>query len=148
MACYFGTGYLLALEGPSQWLYPTGFCTLGYGLPAAIGAKIAYPDRQIMAVMGDGGVMFTLSELATAAELHLGIPLVVVTNGGYGEIRREMEAMGSEPLGTDFSSPDFVMVARGLGGEGVRTTVTGVAHEVEEAFSRDRPTLIEIDCSQ
>ncbi len=148
MACYFGTGYLLPLEGPSQWLYPTGFCTLGYGLPAAIGAKIAHPDRQVIAVMGDGGVMFTLGELATAAELHLAIPLVVVTNGGYGEIRREMEALGSEPLGTDFSSPDFVMVARGLGGEGVRTTAAGLAHEAEEAFTRDRPTLIELNYPQ
>lgn len=92
--------------------------------------------------------MFTLGELATAAELHLAIPLVVVTNGGYGEIRREMEALGSEPLGTDFSSPDFVMVARGLGGEGVRTTAAGLAHEAEEAFTRDRPTLIELNYPQ
>ena len=145
MACYFGTAHLLLLEGPSQWLYPTGFCTLGYGFPAAIGAKLAHPDRQVLAIMGDGGVMFTLSELATAAELRLGIPLVVVNNGGYGEIRREMVAMGFEPVGTDFKSPDFATVARGLGAAGLRTTPAHVGQAVKEAFARDRPTLIEIE---
>ncbi|MGH9302951.1 MAG: 5-guanidino-2-oxopentanoate decarboxylase [Acidimicrobiales bacterium] len=145
MACYFGTAFLLRVEGPSQWLYPTGFCTLGYGLPAAIGAKLAHPTRQVMAIMGDGGIMFTLSELATAAQLRLGLPVVVVTNGGYGEIRREIEALGVEPVGTDFPVPDFVAVARGLGGDGVRVPAAEAGQAVEEAFGRDRPTLIEVE---
>lgn len=144
MVCYFGTAHLLRLEHPAQWLYPTGFCTLGYGLPAAIGAKLAYRDRQVLSIMGDGGIMFTLSEFATAAALGLAIPVIVVNNGGYGEIRREMQAMGVEPLGTDFASPDFVTVARGLGGEGVRTTADGLGAAVEEAFDRSVPTLIEL----
>ncbi len=145
MACYYGTGLLLPLAGPSQWLYPTGFCTLGYGLPAAIGAKIAFPGRQVVGILGDGGIMFTLSELATAATLGLGLPIVVVTNGGYGEIRRELQALGASPVGTDFPVPDFVAVARGLRAEGVRTTPTQVGAAVEEAFGRDRPTLIEVE---
>lgn len=145
MVCYFGTQFLLPFVGPSQWLYPTGFCTLGYGLPAAVGAKLAHPDRQVMAIMGDGGVMFTLSELATAAQLRLGLPLVVATNGGYGEIRKELLAMGSDPVGTDFAPPDFVAVARGLGGEGARCAADEVGPLVLGAFERDRPTLIEVD---
>lgn len=144
MACYFGTVFLLPMEGPSRWLYPTGFCTLGYGLPAAIGAKLANPGRQVMAIMGDGGVMFTLSELATAAQLGLDIPLVVVVNGGYGEIRREMEAMGAAPLGTDLPVPDFVKVAKGLGCDGVRTTAAGAGKAVAAAFGKGVPTLIEV----
>ncbi len=144
MACYYGTTFLLPLEHPSQYLYPTGFCTLGYGLPAAIGAKLAYPDRQVMAILGDGGVMFTLSELATAAELGLALPVVVVTNGGFGEIRKELKAMGAEPIGTDFPSPDFAAVGKALGGEGARVTADELGVAVEEAFGRDRPTLIEI----
>lgn len=145
MACYFGTGLLLPLQGPSQWLYPTGFCTLGYGLPAAIGAKLAFPDRQVVGILGDGGIMFTLSELATAATLGLALPIVVVTNGGYGEIRREIQALGVDPVGTDFPVPDFVAVARGLRAEGVRTSPTEAGAAVEEAFGRDRPTLIEVE---
>jgi thiamine pyrophosphate-dependent acetolactate synthase large subunit-like protein len=145
MACYFGTAFLLPLSGPSQWLYPTGFCTLGYGLPAAIGAKLAHPDRQVLAIMGDGGVMFTLSEFATAAQLRLAIPLVVVNNRGYGEIRREMVAMGFEPVGTELDSPDFPALARGLGGEGARTSATGLETAVKEAFAREGPTLIEVE---
>ncbi|MGH9291811.1 MAG: 5-guanidino-2-oxopentanoate decarboxylase [Acidimicrobiales bacterium] len=148
MVCYYGTNLLLELEGPSQWLYPTGFCTLGYGLPAAIGAKLAHPGRQVVALMGDGGLMFTLSELATAADAKLGLPLVVVCNGGYGEIRREMRAMGTEALGTDFPAPDFVTVARGLSCEGVRATAGEVGEEVRAAFGRDRPTLIEVDARE
>lgn len=143
MACYFGTTFLLPMKGP-HWLYPTGFCTLGYGLPAAIGAKLAHPGRQVVAIMGDGGLMFTLSELATAAQLGLDIALVVVVNGGYGEIRREMEAMGAEPIGTDLPVPDFVAVAQGLGCEGVRTTAGGVGKAVTAAFGRGVPTLIEV----
>lgn len=144
MVCYYGTALLLPMERPSQWLYPTGFCTLGYGLPAAVGAKLAHPDRQVLAVMGDGGVMFTLSELATAAAEHLAIPLVVVTNGGYGEIRKEMKQLGTMPIGTELPVPDFVLVARGLGCEGVRTTASDLGAAVEEAFERDRPTVIEV----
>jgi thiamine pyrophosphate-dependent acetolactate synthase large subunit-like protein len=148
MVCYFGTQFLFPFEGPSRWLYPTGFCTLGYGLPAAIGAKLANPDRQVVAVMGDGGVMFTLSEFATAVQLHMPLPLVVAVNGGYGEIRRELLAMGVDPVGTDFPAPDFVAVARGLGGEGVRVTSEGAGIAVAEAFERDRPTLIEVDAAE
>ncbi len=140
-----GIAYLLSLTGPSQLLYPQGFCTLGYSLPAAIGAKLGQPERQVLAISGDGGLMFTLGELATAAELRLGLPVLVVSNGGYGAIRRQLKAMNAEPIGTDFPSPDFSLVAKGLGCEGVRATAEGLLVAVEEAFARDRPTLIQIE---
>lgn len=143
MACYYGVQFLLPFERPSQWLFPTGFCTLGYGLPAAIGAKLALPDRQVMAIMGDGGVMFTIAELATAVQLGLSLPLVVVTNNGYGEIRKELAAMGVPPLGTDFLAPDFVALARAFGAHGVRVAPDEVGTAVEEAFGRAGPTVVE-----
>jgi thiamine pyrophosphate-dependent acetolactate synthase large subunit-like protein len=86
-----------------------------------------------------------LSELATAVQLGLAIPVVVVNNGGYGEIRREMAAMGFEPVGTDFRSPDFATVARGFGAEGVRATPDQLSGALESAFSHCVPTLIEVD---
>ena len=101
-ACYDGAVHLLPLDRPRQFLYPTGFATLGYGIPAGVGAKLAHPDRDVVVLIGDGGAMFTLPELAVACELELAMAIVVVNDGGYGEIRREMLDRGQPLLGVDF----------------------------------------------
>ncbi|HEY0573840.1 MAG TPA: thiamine pyrophosphate-dependent enzyme [Pseudonocardia sp.] len=85
MACYYGVLSGLPVHRPSGFLYPTGGGTLGYGLPAAIGAMLAEPEARVLALLGDGGIMFTLSELATAAQLGLGLPVLVAwTTAGTG----------------------------------------------------------------
>ncbi|MDW5593447.1 5-guanidino-2-oxopentanoate decarboxylase [Conexibacter stalactiti] len=143
--CYMGLTRPLWRRVPSSYLYPTGASTLGYGLPAAIGAKVARPDRQVVAVMGDGGLMFTLPELATAVELKLPLPLVVATDGGYGQIRGQMIERGIAPVGVDLLAPDFATVARGLGARG--ETLDG-ADNLPDALARalaaDGPTLIDM----
>ncbi|ANH38248.1 putative 2-ketoarginine decarboxylase AruI [Nocardioides dokdonensis FR1436] len=144
MACYYGALSNLPSYTPSSFLYPTGLGTLGYGLPAAIGAKIAHPDRQVIAMHGDGGVMFTIAELAGAAEAGLAIPLLVVDNGGYGEIRNEQVARGDATLGVDLGRVDFPTLARGLGCHGVSVEVSGLAAELRKAFAADRPTLVHV----
>lgn len=141
MACYYGT--LATTHG--RLLYPTGFGTLGYGLPAAIGAKVGAPERRIAALLGDGGVMFTVAELATAAQLGLALPVVVVDNGGYGEIGAEMAARKDPVHAVALQSPDFPMLARSLGAYGVRADDPDrLASALEQAFEADRPTLIHI----
>jgi acetolactate synthase-1/2/3 large subunit len=143
--CYYGLRTNLALHTPGSFLYPTGYGTLGYGLPAAIGAKVAAPDRQVVAVLGDGGVMFTLPELAAAAVEGLALPVIVVDNGGYGQIRTNMERRGYSPLGVDIPSPDFAAAGRALGCHGV--TIGGPRHLAEElakAFLADRPTILHV----
>ncbi|MBS1882881.1 MAG: 5-guanidino-2-oxopentanoate decarboxylase [Actinobacteria bacterium] len=148
MACYYGIVHLFAQSAPRRFLYPTGFAPLGYGLPAAIGAKLAHPDRQVVVVIGDGGIMFTLAELATAAELRMPLPVVVVNNAGYGEIRDEMDAAGQPRIGVDIESPDFPAVARALGGTGIRpSNLDGVSAAIQAAFTTPGPTLIEIGSS-
>jgi acetolactate synthase-1/2/3 large subunit len=143
MACYYGAISNLPAYQPASFLYPTGLGTLGYGLPAAIGAKLARPDARVMAMHGDGGVMFTIAELAGAAEAGLALPLLVVDNGGYGEIRNEMLDRGDEPLGVDLGHPDFVGLARSLGCHGVPVTDRrSLQVALERAFVADRPTLI------
>ena len=92
---------------PARFLYPAGLGTLGYGLPAAIGAKVARPQTRVMALHGDGGVMFTIAELAAAAELRLALPVVVVDNGGYGEIRNEMVDRRDPVHAVALGRPDF-----------------------------------------
>ncbi len=145
MAVYYGALSNLPVYAPASFLYPTGLGTLGYGLPAAIGAKLARPQARVMAMLGDGGVMFTIPELAAAAQEGLALPVVVVDNGGYGEIRREMIERGDTPLGVDLGHPDFPALARSLGCYGL--TVTDPAEltdRLDAAFSADRPTLIHV----
>ena len=72
---------------PRTFLYPIGSATLGYGVPAAIGAKVAYPDRAVVAVVGDGGLLFTAQELATAVKYRLPVVFVVMNDQDYGAIR-------------------------------------------------------------
>lgn len=143
--CYYGLRANLPLHAPGTFLYPTGYGTLGYGLPAAIGAKIAAPQRQVVAVLGDGGVMFTLPELASAASERLALPVVVVDNGGYGQIRRNMELRGYSPLGVDLPSPDFAAVGRALGCHGVAIeSPEHLSEELSKAFVTDRPTVLHV----
>lgn len=143
--CYYGLRSNLPLYSPGAFLYPTGSGTLGYGLPAAIGAKVAAPQRQVVAVMGDGGVMFTLPELAAAAAEGLALPLIVFDNGGYGQIRKNMNLRGYEPLGVDFPSPDFAAVGRALGCHGVAVeSPDQLSEELSKALVADRPTVLHV----
>lgn len=145
MACYYGALSNLPLHRPRSFLYPTGLGTLGYGLPAAIGAKVAAPDRQVVAMLGDGGVMFTVAELAAAAEARLPIPIVIVDNGGYGEIRNEMADRNDAVHAVNLGAPDFPALARALGCFGVAAETTEeVGPAVAAALTADRPTLIHV----
>ena len=145
MVCYYGAAARVRRHVPRTFLYPTGFGTLGYGLPAAIGAKLARPEERVLALLGDGGIMFTLPELASAAALGIALPVVVVDNAGYGEIRDEMQARGDDPLAVDITPPDFVAVARGLGCHGVHVEdADAFSAALETAFAADRPTLVHV----
>ncbi|MFJ8079516.1 thiamine pyrophosphate-binding protein [Streptomyces sp. NPDC096205] len=143
--CYYGALPHLPLGPRGRFLHPTGFGTLGYALPAAIGAKTACPDRQVVALSGDGGLQFTVQELATAAQLGLPLPVVVFDNGGYGEIRDEMRARGDTPTGVDLAPVDLPALARAYGGHGTRAcTPRELADALTEALGRPGPTLITV----
>ncbi|WP_028798872.1 thiamine pyrophosphate-dependent enzyme [Streptomyces sp. 142MFCol3.1] len=117
--CYGGLPHLpLGPEG--RYLHPTGFGTLGHALPAAIGARVACPDRQVVALSGDGGLQFTVQEPATAARLGLPLLVPVSDNGGYGEIRDETAARGDTPTAVDLAPVDLPALTRSYGGQGTR----------------------------
>ncbi|WP_020390494.1 thiamine pyrophosphate-binding protein [Kribbella catacumbae] len=140
MVSYYG-----ALSNlPRRFLYPTGAGTLGYGLPAGIGAKVANPELPVLVLQGDGGIMFTIAELATAAELRLPLPIVVVDNGGYGEIRNEMADRGDPVHAVALGHPDFVALGKSLGCRGVLVGAAELAGAIETALTSDRPTVIHI----
>ncbi|MEU6285288.1 5-guanidino-2-oxopentanoate decarboxylase [Streptomyces sp. NPDC047028] len=143
MAAYYGALSNLPAQHPRSFLYPTGLGTLGYALPAAIGAKLARPGTPVVALHGDGGLMFTVQELATAAQLRLPLPVVVSDNGGYGEIRNEMADRHDPVHAVDLPGPDFVALARALGCHGERAdTPERLAEALNNALAADRPTLI------
>ena len=114
-AVYSGN-HLFEAERPRAWFNSaTGYGTLGYGLPAAIGAKLAAPERPVVALIGDGGIQFTLSELASAVEAGTPIIVLLWNNQGYGEIKRYMQERGIPTIGVDIYTPDFLTLARGFG---------------------------------
>ncbi|MCX4595956.1 5-guanidino-2-oxopentanoate decarboxylase [Streptomyces sp. NBC_01549] len=143
--CYYGALPHLPLGPAGRYLHPTGFGTLGYALPAAIGAKVACPERQVVALSGDGGLQFTVQELATAAQLRLPLPVVVFDNGGYGEIRDEMAARGDRPTEVDLAPVDLPALARAYGGQGTRVCHPDeLALALTEALRTPGPTLIAV----
>jgi thiamine pyrophosphate-dependent acetolactate synthase large subunit-like protein len=145
MVCYYGALANLPTHGPGSFLYPTGFGTLGYGLPAAVGAKVARPDAPVLALLGDGGVMFTVAELATAADLGQPLPIVIVDNRGYGEIRNEMLDRHDPVHAVTLASPDFAALGRAMGCQGVTLhDPSGLAEAVQKAFAADRATVIHL----
>lgn len=142
--CYFGVAPLL--DGPSagRYLNSFGYSTLGYSLPGGIGASLG-SGAPILCVTGDGALLFSIAELMTAAAHRLPIAILVVDNGGYGEIRDEMVAAGIETLGVDFAIPDLGSIAVGFGARFVDLREPErFAAVVEEAWAGDGPTVIRL----
>ena len=117
---YLGTGAHYPFRHPRSFLYPDAFAPLGYGLPAAIGAKLAAPERDVVALVGDGAFLFSVQELSTAVQEGVDLLVIVVENGGYQEIEEEMDAAGVPPVGVRFRYPDPVAVATAFGARGAR----------------------------
>jgi acetolactate synthase-1/2/3 large subunit len=124
----------------------TGYGTLGYGLPAAFGAKLALPDRPVVAVIGDGGLQFTIGELASGVELGLPVPVLVWNNRGYGEIKQYMADRDIPQIGVDIYTPDFQTIAKGFGCHSLKAeSYTHLRDALRKAVRADRPTVIEVE---
>jgi acetolactate synthase-1/2/3 large subunit len=130
---------------PRTFLYPVGSATLGYAVPAAIGAKVAHPGRSVVAVVGDGGFLFSVNELATAVKYGLGIVFLVLNDGRYGAIKYLQEAMFGRSGEADLANPDFPRLARAFGAEGRRVdTVDELAPALDKALAHPGPSLLEV----
>lgn len=141
----YSGAFAFPVEHENCWFYSGSYCALGVALPMAIGAKIAAPQRPVIAVAGDGGVMFTVNELATAAQERLALPVIVWNNDALREISDQMDQRQIPRTGVAPPSPDFVMLAQSLGCTGVRaSSAEHLAQAVGAALLADRPTLIEV----
>ncbi|MDP6117911.1 MAG: thiamine pyrophosphate-binding protein [Planctomycetota bacterium] len=134
------------INQPRSFLYSAVYVNLGYGLPPALGAKIAFPDRAVVAVCGDGGFAMTGTELATAAQLGLDVKIIVTNDGGYSSIRPGQQKLsGGKTLGADLKNPDFMMLAKAYGIPGYRIeSVESLDSVLQEAMEHNGPVLIEL----
>jgi thiamine pyrophosphate-dependent acetolactate synthase large subunit-like protein len=131
---------------PRLWNYPAGYCTLGSALPGAIGARLALVDSPVVAIAGDGGIMFTVQELVTAAELEMPLPVILWNNNGLKQIQDDMKARGIDLVGVSGANPDFQALARSCGCHARKIdSAESLAEAVRAAFDADRPTLIEVN---
>ncbi|HUO64706.1 MAG TPA: thiamine pyrophosphate-binding protein [Terriglobales bacterium] len=131
--------------GPRTFLYPIGSATLGYGVPAAIGAKVAHPDRQVLAVLGDGGFMFSVNELATAVKYGLGIVFLVLNDQRYGAIKYLQEGIFGKYGEVDLANPDFPALARAFGAQGLLVDhLDELPKALSQALSHRGPTVLEL----
>lgn len=122
---------------------------MGYAVPAAVGAKLAAPARQVIAVAGDGGVYMTLGEIETAVRCDAPICVVVIDNGRYGTIRmhQEREHPG-RVVGTDLGQTDLAGVAEGMGAEAIRVNrVSHLREALRQALGGGRPALVHVPVS-
>ncbi len=142
----YSGNFVYCATAPRTYLTSTtGYGTLGYALPAAIGAKLGKPQVPVVCVVGDGGMMYTLSELATAAEHKLPIVIVLWHNAGYGIIRDYFHQSRIPLVGVDLQMPDFIAIAKGFGCYAERVeSLANFESQLNQAIEQDRPTLLEI----
>ncbi len=132
-------------DEPRCWLHPSGFGTLGYALPAAIGAQIAQPDRTVVALVGDYGFQYTINELGVAAEHDLPLIILLWNNDALGEIRDDMVRKQIAPLGTSLKNPDFGEIARAYGcGYAAPSSLEEITAAVTAAKGRKGPSIVEV----
>lgn len=131
---------------PNGLQMPWNSATLGYALPAALGAQVACPDRAVVALVGDGGFLFTGQELATAAQHQLPVVTIVFNNQAHGSIKQQQRAgFGGRYIGVDLPGPDYVAFAQALGVRGVCVPdISTLGAHVRQAVETRTPTLLEV----
>ena len=134
-----------ALNRPGLWHHPTGFGTLGYALPAAIGGKIGLGEAPVVAVIGDYGFHYTMQELGVAVELGLSLPIVLWDNGKLGEIEDSMTRAQIAPNAVVARNPDFLKLAEAFGAKACQPdSIAAFQQALKAALARPGPTLIRL----
>jgi acetolactate synthase-1/2/3 large subunit len=131
---------------PRTYVSTSYMGTLGFGFPAALGAKVARPDVPVVCVTGDGGFLFAATELATAVQYGINVVTVVYNDNAYGNSNRDQrERFHGREIGTVLHNPDFAKFGQSFGADGVKLGATGdLGPVLREAIANDRPTVIEV----
>ena len=133
------------VHDPSNYLYSGILVAMGYGLPAAIGVKTAYPERQVVAFCGDGGFIMSSADFATLMKYNLKVLVIVVNDNALGSVKGgQMRNLGGS-IGVDLYNPDFVKYAESFGAYGFRVNEPDeFKPTVEKALTLDGPALVEV----
>jgi len=142
---YYSRAHFPVYE-PRTFLTSSYFGNLGFAYPTALGAKVAQPDKAVVAISGDGGFLFNSQELATAVQHGINAVVIVFNDNAYGNVLRDqVNRFEGRTIGAALHNPDFVKLAEAYGARGVRA---GGPEELEtslrEALAQDAPTLIEV----
>ena len=120
--------------------------SMAYAMPAAIGAQLAFPDRQVISLSGDGGFNMLMGDLLTAVKYQLPIRVVVFDNHKLGLIKMEQEVEGYPETETDLKNPNYAALAKAMGAEGFHVREPGQLREVlGEALAADGPALVDVE---
>jgi acetolactate synthase I/II/III large subunit len=131
---------------PRQWATSGGLGTMGYGLPAAIGAKMAFPDKTVIDIAGDGSIQMNIQELATARQYNTPVKIAILNNNYLGMVRQWQELFYNKRYaGTVMEvTPDFVLLAKAYGAVGLRATKTSeVEAVIKEALATDNTVIMD-----
>ena len=135
----------LALRGDQRFTLSSSLASMAFAMPGAIGAQLAYPDRQVIALAGDGGFSMLMADFLTAAKYELPINVVVFNNRKLGLIKFEQEANGLPEFQTELHNLDYAAFARLCGGEGATVSAAGDLEEaLKSAFQSTKPWLVDV----
>jgi acetolactate synthase-1/2/3 large subunit len=129
---------------PNTFLLDNALATMGAGLPAGIAAKMVRPDRNVLAVVGDGGFMMNSREIETALRYRVPLVVLVLNDNAFGFIKWEQQAKGFQSFGLDYGNPDFVKYAESYGAVGIKVQEDDLLSDIlRKAFSLKTVVLIE-----
>jgi acetolactate synthase I/II/III large subunit len=133
--------------GPRRWISSAGLGTMGYGMPAAMGAKLAVPDKEVICISGDASFQMNLQELATLAQYRINVKTVVINNGWQGMVRQWQEAFYEERYSCSnmqTGSPDFELLAKAFGIKGITIRDRAeLSDKIAEMLAHDGPVLVD-----
>ncbi len=129
---------------PGTFLATNNFGSMGFGLAGALAAKAIYPEREAVAILGDGEFMMTLQDIETAVREKLNVKIVVLNDNSYRVLRVAQVLDGIEPYGTEHLNPDFIQLAQSFGIKGYKLSADNAESILHEFLSLDSPALLEI----
>ncbi|MDP9138250.1 MAG: thiamine pyrophosphate-dependent enzyme, partial [Pseudomonadota bacterium] len=141
----YAANEIFPMDTPRAWIHPVGFGTLGFALPAAIGAKVGLPNRPVAALAGDYGFQYTVNELGTAVEMKQSLPILLWNNGVLGAIRDDMIGKGIQPNAVTLRNPDFQALAHAYGAHAEKPgSLSQLGAAIARSLNAGVPTLIEM----
>jgi acetolactate synthase I/II/III large subunit len=144
-SCKFWAAKFYPVYRNNTFILSNGFASMGFAFPSAIVAKLIYPERNVVALCGDGGFLMNVQELETACRLKLNIVVVIFNDSGYNLIKWKSEQKFGTSFGVEFSNPDFVGLAGSFGAVGIRLQSSKEFEDVlREAMTKTVPVIIDV----